>query len=78
MHMLDWVKKLDAFLNFNERSILTHAGQISHEMAIERAQSEYDRYHSKRIKAQDQKESDFDKTVKKLTDGRKRKKPSKF
>jgi hypothetical protein len=76
MHMRDWIKKLDGFLNLNERAILTHAGQISHEMAIERAESEYDKFHSKRIKEQDQKESDFEKTVKKLTNGRKRKKPS--
>jgi hypothetical protein len=47
-------------------------------MAIERAESEYDRFHSKRIKAQDKKESDFDKTIKKLTDGRKGKKPFKL
>jgi len=76
MHMRDWIKKLDAFLNLNERAILTHTGQISHEMAIERAESEYDKFHSKRIKVQDRKESDFDKTIKKLTDGRKGKKPS--
>ena len=76
MHMRDWIKKLDAFLNLNERAILTHAGQISHEMAIERAESEYDKFDSKRLKAQDRKESDFDKTIKKLTDGRKDKKRS--
>ncbi len=76
MHMRDWIKKLDAFLNLNERTILTHAGQISHEMAIERAESEYDKFDSKRIKAQDRKESDFDKTIKILTDGRKDKKRS--
>lgn len=75
MHMRDWIKKLDGFLNLNERAILTHAGQISHEMAIERAESEYDRFHSKRIKAQDKKESDFDKTVKKLNDRRNSKQP---
>jgi hypothetical protein len=76
MHMRDWIKKLDAFLNLNERAILTHAGQISHEIAIERAESEYDKFHSKQLKAQDRKESDFDKTIKKLTDGRKGKKRS--
>jgi hypothetical protein len=59
------------------RAILTHAGQISHEMAIERAEGEYGKFHSKQIKTQDRKESDFDKTIKDLTDGRKRKKPCK-
>lgn len=33
MHMQDWISKLDAFLNINDREILTHAGKISHEMA---------------------------------------------
>ncbi len=33
MHMADWIKKLDAFLAFNERNILTHAGTVSHELA---------------------------------------------
>ncbi len=71
MHMQDWVKKLDAFLNLNERAILDHAGQISHEVAVETAESEYRKFYRKQIEAQDRKESDFDKTIKKLTDGRK-------
>jgi hypothetical protein len=45
-------------------------------MAIERAEREYDKFHSKQIKMQDRKESDFDKTIKELTDGKKGKKPS--
>jgi hypothetical protein len=31
--MRDWVKKLDSFLQFNERNVLTHAGKVSHELA---------------------------------------------
>lgn len=33
MRMADWVKKLDAFLNFNEYKILTDAGSVSAEVA---------------------------------------------
>lgn len=33
MRMEDWVKKLDAFLQFNEYEILTNAGKVSHEVA---------------------------------------------
>ena len=33
MHMADWVTKLDGFLEFNERNVLTHAGSISADMA---------------------------------------------
>ena len=44
MHMADWVKKLDGFLTLNEREILTHAGSISHEVAVEKAELEYDKF----------------------------------
>jgi hypothetical protein len=74
MHMVDWIKKLDAFLNLNERAILNHAGKVSHETATERAEGEYERFHQGQIKAIDRKESDFDKTVKRLTDGKRGKK----
>lgn len=33
MYMKDWVKKLDAFLQFNEEAVLQHSGQVSHEVA---------------------------------------------
>jgi len=44
MYMKDWVTKLDQFLRFNEREVLTHAGKISHQQAIEKAHVEYDKY----------------------------------
>jgi len=74
MHMADWIKRLDAFLSLNEREILTHAGKISHEMAKELAEDEYEKFHQKRIQEKDRLDSDFDKTVKQLTDGKRRKK----
>jgi len=75
MHMADWIKKLDAFLTLNEREILTHVGRISHEMAKESAEAEYEKFNQKRIREKDRLESDFDKTVKQLTDGKRGKKP---
>ncbi len=39
MYMKDWIAKLDEFLKVSERDILTHAGMISHEAAIERRES---------------------------------------
>ncbi len=71
MHMADWIKKLDAFLNLNEREILTHAGAISHEMARELAEWEYAKFHTRRIAQSDAALSDFDRTVKQLEAGRK-------
>ncbi|HEV7487241.1 MAG TPA: virulence RhuM family protein [Thermoanaerobaculia bacterium] len=44
MHMSDWIKKLDGFLTLNERDILTHAGRISHDEALHKAASEYDKF----------------------------------
>lgn len=64
MHMSEWIKKLNAFLDLNERNILEHTGKISHEMAKELAESEYEKFHRERVILDDTKESDFDKTVK--------------
>lgn len=44
MHMKDWIAKLDDFIRFNERELLTHAGKISHQQAIDKARAEYDKY----------------------------------
>ena len=72
MHMADWIKKLDVFMTLNERDILTHAGKISHQMAIELAESEYDKFNLKRIELNDRSLSDFDRTVKQLTEAKKK------
>jgi hypothetical protein len=66
MHMADWIKKLDAFLNLNDRDILTHAGEISHDMARALAEGEYEIFHSRRIAQNDAALSDFDRTVKQI------------
>jgi hypothetical protein len=44
MYMEDWIAKLDEFLKVSERDILTHAGMVSHEEAIEKARIEYEKY----------------------------------
>ena len=66
MHMADWIKKLDAFLRFNERNILTHAGRISQEMADEHAITEFKKFEVKRLQREAQHPtSDFDRFVEK-------------
>lgn len=42
--MKDWIKRLDAILQLNGRELLTHAGQISHEMALEKSALELKKY----------------------------------
>lgn len=58
MHMKDWEEKLNAFLKFNERDILTGAGSISHEVAKELAEKEYEKFNQKRLSAPER--DDFD------------------
>ncbi len=45
MTMRDWIKKLDDFLRLSEREILTHAGKISHEQALAKANAEFETFH---------------------------------
>ncbi|MBG0763439.1 MAG: virulence RhuM family protein [Tissierellales bacterium] len=58
MHMKDWEEKLNAFLKFNERDILAGAGSISHEVAKELAEKEYEKFNQKRLNAPEK--DDFD------------------
>ena len=41
MYMKDWEERLDDFLRFNERTVLTHHGSISHERAEQIAHQHY-------------------------------------
>ena len=41
MTMRDWIEKLDDFLRLSGRDILTHAGKISHNSALQKAHNEY-------------------------------------
>jgi len=64
MYMKGWVEKLNGFLSLNDREILKDSGRISHEVAKERAEIQYDEFNEKRIEWTDKQDSDFDKTVK--------------
>ncbi|MCP5502346.1 MAG: virulence RhuM family protein [Leptospiraceae bacterium] len=44
MYMKDWISRLDAILQLNGRELLHHAGQISHEMAMQKSTEEYEKY----------------------------------
>lgn len=44
MYMKDWKERLDSILQLNGRDLLTHAGTISHQMAIEKSTLEYDKF----------------------------------
>ncbi len=72
MYMKDWIKKLDSFMALNERDILTHAGKISHDLARQMAESEYKKFHTKRIAESERNPSDFDKTIKQIQASKKK------
>lgn len=44
MYMADWIRKLDEFMRLSEREILEHAGKVTHEAALAKAELEYDRF----------------------------------
>jgi len=67
MSMEDWSKRLDAFLEFDEREVLQNSGRISAKLAQTHAESEFEKY---RIVQDRLFESDFDKAVKKLATGK--------
>ena len=60
MYMKDWIVKLDAFLQFNEKEVLEHKGKISHEVATTLALNEYEKY---RVIQDKEYLSDFDKLL---------------
>ena len=70
MHMSDWTAKLDAFLNINDREILTHAGKVSHEIARQSAEEEYEKFNRNRLAEQDRIGNDFDRLIKQLPSGK--------
>ena len=69
MFMKDWVKKLDAFLQFNEETILKHQGKVSHEVALALAETEFEKY---RIIQDKLMVSDFDKEMRKIEENLKK------
>jgi hypothetical protein len=66
MYMRDWIAKLDEFLRLSERDILTHAGKISHEVAVFRAEKEYGQFEKSLLSAPTQAEKDFEKAARRL------------
>jgi len=53
MHMADWEEKLNAFLQFNGRDVLDHAGAVTAALAKEHAESQYDQFHARRLTQED-------------------------
>lgn len=65
MTMEDWSGKLNAFLQFNEKDILTDSGKVSREIAKAFAESEFEKY---RIVQDKLFQSDFDRLMNRIED----------
>ncbi len=50
--MAEWADKLDAFLSFNDRQVLTHAGQLRMDVAKKLAAERYEVFDANRAKAE--------------------------
>jgi hypothetical protein len=66
MYMRDWIAKLEDFLRLSDRDILTHAGSVSHEEALRKAELEFEKFRQQQLAEPSQVEKDFEKAVKKL------------
>jgi len=68
MYMNDWIERLDVIVRLNGRDLLTHAGKISHQQALEKSGREYEKYKS--ILKREEKELSLDEIeqdIKRLT-----------
>jgi len=57
LFMRDWREKLDAFLKFNERDILEHAGKVSMEVSQALALEEYEKFERRRLAEEAEREA---------------------
>lgn len=67
MYMNDWIERLDSLLQLNGREILTHAGAISHQMAVEKSGLEFSKYKQENaIVEREQSLKEIEEDIKKL------------
>jgi hypothetical protein len=70
MYMKDWINRLDDFLTMTGSEILTNAGSISHQKALDKAHKEYEKYKEQTKNELSKAEKDFikqmDTTARKL------------
>jgi hypothetical protein len=64
MYMKDWVAELDDFAQRYGKGILTDSGTVSHKIAMQKAEQEYEKYRMKTIDELSKVERDFLETIK--------------
>ncbi|WP_017911475.1 virulence RhuM family protein [Xanthomonas sacchari] len=66
MTMAAWIAKLDDFLRLSDRDVLTHAGRIGREQALEFSKAEFARYRQRTLEEPSPVERDFEEATRKL------------
>ncbi|NOT77578.1 MAG: virulence RhuM family protein [Bacteriovoracaceae bacterium] len=66
MYMKDWITKLDDFLRLSDKEILAHAGKISHEAAVAKAELEFKKFNTMEGNNKSPVEVHFDEAMKKV------------
>ena len=61
--MNDWLTKLDAFLQFQERDILSNAGKVEMAVVKQLAEQQYEVFHRQRLHAEAVKADELDKLL---------------
>jgi hypothetical protein len=77
MTMRNWIEKLDEFLKISGRELLDHAGKISHEQAVRKAELEFSKFRAIEDAKPSAVEKAFEEAVKKLKPLPPAKKPKK-
>jgi hypothetical protein len=72
MYMKDWISRLDSILQLNGRELLTHAGKISHEKALQKSEAEFKKFKiGQRIIEKEQSLKEIEEDIKKLKNPKK-------
>jgi len=72
MYMKDWIQRLDSIIQLNGRELLTNAGKISHQLALEKSAREYEKYNENRkMRQYEQSLKELEEDIRKLNPPRK-------
>ncbi len=67
MYMADWIQRLDSILQLNGRELLSHAGKISHEKALQKSEAEFEKYKiTQKVIEKEQSLKEIEEDIKKL------------
>jgi hypothetical protein len=77
MYMADWITKLDDFLRLSEREILDHAGKVTHDEAVAKAELEYERFAAARVALPSPVERHFEEAARDVKQLEQKRRPSK-